>query len=369
MTLASLFLAAAAVSAAPAPSEPADIYAPGRGVVAAYQTLVTPRAVQEVFEAELNGTKQAVSVRGADRGNPILLWVHGGPASPEMPSSWGWQRPWEDFFTVVQWDQRGSGRSYALNDPEALKPTMTADTYVDDAIALIEQLQTRYGKRKVILLGHSWGSIVGLKVAIKRPDLIHAYVGMGQVIDFRENERVGYAWSLDQARKAGNAQAVKELEAIAPYPGDGPLSVEKMTIQRRWSVFYGGLAMFREDANFYFRARRLSPEYTDAQRVDIGKGSELTIGVLFPQLATISMADIHQMKVPVYMLLGRGDYTTPSSVTADWMEKLKAPRKQVIWFENSAHLPMVEEPGLVLRAMVDKVRPEAVRAGDGAKLD
>jgi proline iminopeptidase len=358
---------AAAVAATP-PSAP-DTYAPGWAAIADHHKLVSPKAVQERFEVELNGTKQAVSVRGADRDNPILLWVHGGPAAPETPTAWMWQRPWEDFFTVVQWDQRGSGRSYQLNDPEALKPTLKPETYVEDAVALIEHLKARYGKRKVILLGHSWGSVVGLKVAAQRPDLLHAYVGMGQVISFRENERVGYAWSLEQARKDGNAEAVRELEAIAPYPGDGPLDVAKMTTQRKWSVHYGGLAMHRKDADFYFRARRLSPEYTPEERVAIGAGSELTIGTMFPTLATTSMAEIGRLNVPVYMLLGRGDYTTPSTITAAWMKALKAPRKQVFWFENSAHLPMVEEPGLVLRAVVAHVRPEAVRAGDGPKLD
>lgn len=366
MALAPLILAAAVAAA---PAEAADPYAPGRSVVAAQQKLVAPRAVQEVLEVELNGTKQVISVRGADRDNPILLWIHGGPAAPEMPSAWSWQRPWEDFFTVVQWDQRGSGRSYALNDPEALKTTLDPDTYVADAIALIEQLKARYGKRKIIVMGHSWGSVVGLKVALARPDLLHAYVGTGQVIDFRANERVGYDWTLAEARRRGDAKAIAELEAIAPYPGDGPLDVAKMTVQRTWSVQYGALAMHRPDANFYFRSRRISPDYTDAQRVDIGKGSDLTIGVMFPMLATISMADVREAKVPIYMMLGRGDYTTPSSITADWMARLKAPRKGVYWFENSAHLPMVEQPGLVLRAMVDHVRPEAERAGDGPKLD
>ena len=106
-----------------------------------------------------------------------------------MPFAWSFQRPWEDFFTVVQWDQRGAGKSYALNDPRMIAPTMTLDRYRDDAIELIDYLKARYGKRKVFLLGHSWGSAVGLSVAIKRPDLLHAYIGMGQAIDFRAGER------------------------------------------------------------------------------------------------------------------------------------------------------------------------------------
>jgi len=193
-----------------------DPYAPGRAVVAEIQRIVTPNGVQDSFEAVLGGARQAVNVRGADRDNPILLFVHGGPGSVEMPMAWSFQRPWEDYFTVVQWDQRGAGKSFPLNDPEALAPTMTLERYRDDAIELIELLSRRYGKRKVVLMGHSWGSAVGLAVAAKRPDLLHAYVGIGQAIDFCENERVGMAWTIARAKREGNAQAVREVEASSP---------------------------------------------------------------------------------------------------------------------------------------------------------
>ena len=165
--------------------------------------------------------RQYVSVRGADRRNPILLYVHGGPASVELPLSWAFQRPWEEYFTVVEWDQRAAGKSFLLNDRQTIAPTLVPDQYRDDAIELIELLRQRYGKRKIFLLGHSWGSTVALAVAVKRPDLLYAYVGMGQLIDFNENETASYAAVLAQARGDGNAQAVAELEAIAPYPGDG----------------------------------------------------------------------------------------------------------------------------------------------------
>lgn len=244
--------------AATAPAPAADPYAPGRRIVADVQKIVTPRGVDETFEVTLGGARQVVNVRGADRANPILLFVHGGPAAPEMPLAWAFQRPWEDFFTVVQWDQRASGRSFPLNAPKALAPTMTPGRYRDDAIALIQELGRRYGQRKVFLMGLSWGSIVGLSVAAKRPDLLHAYIGVGQVIDFRETERVGLAWTLAEAKRRGDAKAVRELEALAPYPGDGPLDVKKTMVEREWNVRYGALAAYRPDAEWYFHAGRIS---------------------------------------------------------------------------------------------------------------
>lgn len=351
----------ALTAAAPAP---VDVYAPGRAVVSEIDRIVTPKGVDETFVATLGGARQVVNVRGADRTNPILLFVHGGPGAVEMPIAWAFQRPWEDYFTVVQWDQRGAGRSFLLEDPKTIAPTMTLARYRDDAIELIELLRRRFGQRKVFVLGHSWGSAVGLSVAIKRPDLLYAYIGMGQLIDFRENEREGYAWTLDQARKDHNTKAVRELESIAPYPGTGALVPDKTALDRKWSVYYGALAAYRHDADFYYHTARLSPEYTAADRKAWDDGSALTIKTLWPQLADISFAKVSRIDTPVILFLGRHDYTCPWPIAAAWMGRLSAPGKQIVWFQNSAHLPMIEEPGRAFAALLRDVRPLA-EAGAG----
>lgn len=139
--------------------QPDDRFAAARDIIAASQGIVTPDGVQESFIVTLGGARQAVSVRGAHRANPLLLFVHGGPGSVEMPMAWTFQRPWEDYFTVVQWDQRGAGKSYPLNDPKVLAPTMTLDRYRDDAIELIQLLTRKYAQRKVVLVGHSRGLV------------------------------------------------------------------------------------------------------------------------------------------------------------------------------------------------------------------
>lgn len=360
-----LFASAAAAQTAPPPVEPvtspipADTYSPGRAVVSELDKIVTPHGVQESFIVTLGGARQYVSVRGADRANPILIYIHGGPASVELPMSWSFQRPWEDFFTVVEWDQRAAGRSFPLNDPKAMAPTLTPDRYRDDAIELIELLRKRYGKRKVFVLGHSWGSAVGLAVAIKRPDLLYAYVGMGQLIDFQENEKKGYVAVLDQARRDNNAEAVKELEAIAPYPGPGEFSVAKTGVERKWSVYYGGLAANRHDAEFYYHLARLSPEYGLEDRKAWDAGSDFTMTTMWPQLTRLSFETVHRLDVPIVLFLGRHDTTTLPSIATDWLGRLTAPQKTVVWFDNSAHLPMIEEPGRTLQALVTRVRPLA----------
>lgn len=337
----------------------ADVYAPGRAIIADIDRIVTPDGIQESFVATLGGTRQAVSVRGADKANPILLFVHGGPGAVEMPIGWAFQRPWEDFFTVVQWDQRGAGKSYALNDPKALAPTLTLERYRDDAIELIDLLRRKYGQRKIFLMGHSWGSAVGLAVAAKRPDLLYAYIGVGQAIDFRENERAGIAWTLGQARAAGNAEALREIEALRPYPDAGPFTIDHADRWRKWAIGYGALAAGRTDANFYLRAPRLSPEYGPADLKAWDEGSGFTVTNLWPRLADVSFKHVTRLDVPLILFLGRHDYTVPAPIAEAWAKRLKAPRKTVIWFEHSAHLPMIEEPGRTLKALLDEALPLA----------
>ena len=341
-----------------------DEFGPARAIIADVQKIVTPNGIDETLVVELGGARQVVNVRGADRGNPILLYIHGGPGSVEMPMAWTFQHPWEDFFTVVQWDQRGAGRSFPLNEPTVIAPTLRLERYRDDAIALIEQLGTRLGQRKVFVLGHSFGSAVGLAVAQARPDLLQAYIGMGQLIDFRENERVGMQQTLAIARERGDADAVRAITALRPYPERGPFTIEQADAWRKYANRYGSLAGRRPDADFYFNSTKLSPLYTPADRAAWAKGSGFTVTTLWPRLADVSFASMQRLNVPVAFLLGRHDKTTPSNIAASWLGRLAAPSRTVCWFENSGHLPMIEEPGRTLAALL-LIRAQA-RGGKAA---
>ena len=350
------FMAAGSASVSASGNE-IDVYAPGREIIRGLDHIVTERGIEETFTATLGGSKQVVTVRGADRANPILLYIHGGPGAAESPFSWAFERPWEDFFTVVQWDQRGAGRSYLINEPETLSSTMTLDRIRDDAIELIELLRHRYGKQKVIVLGHSFGSVIGLKVASRRSDLLEAYVGLGQYVDTQEGEAKGYAWTLEQAEHDGNVDAIRELKALQPYPGD--TNIEKIDAERKWANHYGGLFWRRSDGDFYFHLARISPEYTPDQRAAYDKGSEFSTRLLEKQLKGLSFRPLKRIGCPVYMLLGRHDGLTPATIAADWLGQLQAPKKGQFWFENSAHMAMIEEPGRVLAALLE-IRRETV---------
>ncbi|MRX08828.1 alpha/beta fold hydrolase [Pseudoduganella sp. FT25W] len=331
----------------------------GRDIIGDVSRIVAPNGVQENFTLHIGGIDQWIYTRGQDRGNPLLLFVHGGPASPSAPTMWLYQRPLEEYFTVVNYDQRGAGRTYLDNDADAVRPTLRIGQFVDDAVEIARAVARRYGKRKVILVGHSWGTVVGMRAVLAHPELFHAYVGIGQVISMLDNEKVSFDFALAQARREGNRQAVKELEAIAPYPGDTPITRERIIVERTWAQHYGGLAAYRGDFAYYFNAPLLSPEYDDRAVQAIDKGSLLTLERVLNEWLMVDFKPVARFPVPVVMFMGRHDYTTPSGPTAAWLAKVRAPYKRAVWFENSAHLVQFEEPGKTLVSLLEYVRPLA----------
>jgi len=331
------------------------------GVIADARKIVSGKGVEELLEIPVGGTKQWISVRGRNRDNPILLVIHGGPASPEMPASWWFQGGWEDYFTVVEWDQRGSGKTYNANDPKLIRPTLSLGRFVADAVDVVQYLRARYGKKKVFVLGHSWGSIVGLQLAHEHPEWLYAYIGMGQVISGKVGEHVGYETTLRIAEATGNAKAMAELKSIAPYPNaDGSLPWEKINKERNWAVAFGGLTWGRPDLNYYSAVEQFAPEYTEADVAAINEGSRLSLGPLLPYLLNFDYSNVLEWRCPIVMFAGRHDFTTPSTVVAAWFARIRAPAKKFIWFENSAHMIMFEEPGRVLVHLVEDVRPLAM---------
>ena len=368
MALAATLAGPAAVNAQTPAISPEAAYGLVRPMIADRQKIVTPKGVQSVERLRLGGMDQWISIRGADRTNPILIYVHGGPGAAEMGRSWPYQQAWEDFFTVVQWDQRGTGKTLRLNGAEATRPTLSRARMAEDLVELIAHLRERFGQRQVVLLGHSWGNAIAMDAAMQHPDWISAYVGVGPLLAMHANETAQYRSLLAQAEKRRDTEALAELRAIAPYPGDGPLPFDKVNVVRKWVMRYGGLAAYRDNADFYFRAARLSPDYDLADRQAIDEGGQLSVGALLPELTRVDLTTVKQVDFPMLMFLGRHDLTTPPDVTEAWMADLRAPTKKIVWFEHSAHLAPHEEPGRFLMALVDEVRPLAVggRAATGA---
>jgi proline iminopeptidase len=319
---------------------------------------VTPGGIQELKAIEINGIKQWISIRGNDPRNPILLFLHGGPGSPMMAESWTFQRPWEDFFTVVQWDQRGAGKTFTQSGRK-VDASMTVDEMQADAEAVIDWLRHTYGKERIFLLGHSWGSVLGVKVAQRHPDWLYAYIAVGQAVGMRQNESVGYQQTLEKARQVNNTQAVKELEAIAPYPNDsGPTPMSKLVTERKWDVALGGMLYGHQTDN---EAQRwsMSPDYSEADVKSAELGEASSVGVLWSQLATVDFAGVSKFDCPVFMFAGADDRTTPQTLAKEFFDRIQAPQKKFYKIDGAAHYVFNERPGIFLLDLVRDVRPLA----------
>jgi len=334
-------------------------------IVSGLRRIVTREGVDRLESVRIGEIDQWISIRGTDRRNPLLLVIHGGPGYVLMPTSWYFQRGWEEFFTVVNWDQRGAGKTYVANDSVALGSTLTVERMARDAEELIAWLRREFARDRIFVLGHSWGSLLGLLIAERHPEWLHAYIGMGQMIDFLESERRGWRFAMESARAAKNGGAIAALEAIAPYATDTPPTVKALLVQRRWVGHFGGLIYGRADSSDFTRGVSLSPEYTDEDVRRAWIGNKLSVERLFPELlAQQSLSRITELDCPLILLSGRHDSNVSSIVAEEWFNRLRAPSKTLVWFEHSAHEPLSEEPGRMLLALVAHARPIAERAGD-----
>ncbi|WP_430416240.1 alpha/beta hydrolase [Parasphingorhabdus sp.] len=325
----------------------------------------TGNGIDQSKYVTLGGAKQFVRIRSRNHDNPILLELHGGPGSPQIPWSHRTLRPLTEYFTLIEWDQRGAGRS---DSSELLTSTMTYDQMVNDTIELIEYLQAEYDTKKVILVGHSWGAMLGLGVAQKRPDLLHAYVGVGQALawpgGFDETQRL----LISAATKAGDTETANSLRAL---PKDWPPKEDIETFMKRVKTIQApmeryGTSLHASKSNSLFKSNllldvALSPEtgvLEGLKMLDVSENSKALMIDLYGRDLRNDLTNRYQ--VPMFIFQGEHDWQTPTSLVKPWFEKLDAPQKTYVQFDNSAHIIVNEEPGKFLFELVSRVRPLAL---------
>lgn len=340
-----------------------------RRILDSNRMILPSQGIDEKIKLHINGIDQWISVRGKDRRNPILLFLHGGPAAPAMPEGYTFQSAWEDYFTVVQWDQRGAGKTYRANSEAAMAPGMNVETMTDDAAQVAQYLREHYHKQKIFLLGHSWGTVLGVHLAQKHPDWFYAYISAGQVVNGRRNEAIGYNYALGRARAEGNTKAIAALEGIGPYPGTAKLTPERIGVRGQWEMYYGGLAWGRKDYQFDVDAEELSPDYTREDLDAIDKGSLFSLHHLLDALLDVDFDHTTHFDCPVLVYVGAHDYTTPHETAEKWFDDLQAPSKRLVIFADSAHMMMQEQPGRFLVHLVEDALPLAQKAGDAAPAE
>lgn len=306
---------------------------------------------------ELGGVQQNIRIRTTDEKLPVLLFLHGGPGVCDRGWVLKYQSDLAHVATMVCWDQRGAGLSY---DRHAPTDVLTVERFVDDAAELCVWLKNRFGKQKVLIVGHSWGSLLGTLLAQKYPRHIAAYIGMGQFVDGPENETLSYEFVIDEAAKRGDQKALRDLARIGP-PQDGLYkSHADMMVQRDYMTKFGGGTYGETESMMKSMVIPLlqSPEYELFDLVKYYNGAMKTLKKMWPEVVSYHLCDsVPKLDMPVYLTEGRHDYNTPIPIAQKWYDALKAPHKEWIWFEKSAHSPIKEEPeawGKAVAAIIQK---------------
>lgn len=310
----------------------------------------------------LNGADQSLLIRSEDTANPILLYLHSGPGSTEMVPFRTWHQGLEKYFTVVMWEQRGTGKSYDASIPPE---SMTIDQMVDDTKTLCEYLLKRFHQKKLFLAGHSWGSALGLMTACMYPEYFYAYIGSGQMVAQQDAEKISYDYLLKTASETNNKKAYDELTQInSRYPyldtEHNPAWYEDIKTQRKWLTLLGGEVYGKTDNSFLFIPALGISEYTISDFIKFAKGSETSLKALWPEVMKLDFRKSYKdIPVPVFFLQGRHDSLTPSVLVEEYFNTISAPHKELIWFESSAHHPMYEEADKYEEILINKVLPLA----------
>ena len=299
-------------------------------------------AIASIEDIEINNVSQRIVIRGWDKENPILLQLHGGPGGPDRPVIKMINAHVEDLFTVVYWDQRGSGASYQGDIDTS---TMTLEQIASDGIALSEYLIKRFDKDKIFIQGHSWGSSVGVTMAKKRPDLFLAYIGIGQMADSKWSEEISYEYTLAAARRAENKEHIEILEELGPPPYPSDEWTENLMKQRQilWKYEHPENELKQSMLSIYMLYIQHS-EYSLRDKINLYKGSNFTMRYLWDDAMAVDFfTSAPNLDIPVFILQGKYDKHTSTEVAKAYFDTLKAPLKMYFEFDDSAHAPQFSE--------------------------
>jgi pimeloyl-ACP methyl ester carboxylesterase len=297
----------------------------------------------------IGGIEQWVQFSEDHGENPILLYLHGGPGGTSVPAAAAW-RSWEQDFTVVHWDQRGAGRTFKRNGPQGCGP-LSLHRIVEDGLELTEYLLANLKARSLLVVGHSWGSAVGIHMLKRRPELFAAYVGTGQVVNMGENERVNYRRYLELARRRMDTEALRALQEIGPPPFR---DWEAIKAVREWA---DRLADGEGDA-VQPRPTPIAPDFTRDDVPAMLEGAEYSRRQLFGELMSIDLPSLGtSFGVPMFCFHGTCDQQTPCELAEQYFGRISAPHKEFVPLEGCHHFVVMNRPDLFRELLVNRVRP------------
>lgn len=304
-------------------------------------------SISELKKVDINGADLEVMIRGSNRNNPVLIFVHGGPCCSEIPYVRKYQESLEKDFTIVHYDQRGSGKSYEFGEDYS---TVTAAAHMDDLIALTEYIEEYLGKEQVILIGHSYGTYIATLSVAQRPDLYQAYVGIGQMSDTIESELS----SLEKCiTAAGNEKDARYLKSLETAISDGESITPRSYVRK-----YGFAARKIDDNADYLKGFIFGTEYNLLDAIRFYSASMKYQDALVKEALNNPITDIvTEINVPVYFVMGKYDGMTSPEIAEKYLCNMTGEgTKQFILFDESAHYPQFEEEAKFYQWMKDTFR-------------
>ena len=299
-------------------------------------------SISEKIHLNVNGVEQGMFIKGKDVTNPVLLYLHGG--MPEYFLTQKYPTGLEDYFTVVWWEQRGSGLSYSANiSPES----MTLEQMISDTKEVTNYLRKRFGQEKIYLMGHSGGTFIGIQVAAQAPELYHAYLSVAQMSYQLKSEKLAYDYMLQQYKEKANKHMVRKLESAPVTLTDGiPDSYLSWRDEAMHSLGVGTTHDMNSVITGIFLPSLTCREYSLIEKVNMWRAKYRSgVSSLWDtMLATDMTKRVPELNIPVYFFHGIYDYTVSYILAKDYFEKLRAPMKGFYTFEQSAHSPLFEEP-------------------------
>jgi pimeloyl-ACP methyl ester carboxylesterase len=308
--------------------------------------------IQEAMYVPIGGIEQWITIKGTDRANPVVLFLHGGPGGAWSPIADSLFPGWEQDFTLVQWDQRDAGRTFVKNG-EAVEPTISVERMTADGIEVAEFLQQHLRKSKIILTGGSWGAVLGLRMAHARPDLFHAYAGLAQPTSWQQVVAASYARVKQLAQAKGDAAALEALSTLGPPPWDS--ADEFMSFSSVRQPYQAGLTT-APDPRF-----ALSGEYAADVQQNGERNRTFAMRYTLALLTPIDLTALTDFDLPIFLIHGEVDLTIPLPVTRAYFETIEAPRKELYVVPGTGHNPSATELEKLREILLTEVRPLAIR--------
>lgn len=303
-----------------------------------HETLGTPElgqnSISSLERVQIGGVNQWILMRGDDRAKPVLLILHGGPGAASIGFARTFYSDLEKNYVVVNWDQRGAGKSFALSMGD-----VSPETYVSDTLEVITFLKIKFKVPKIYLMGHSWGGYIGAIAAHKHPENLHAFIAIGPVISGEESAKLSFAYIQQQASK--DAELKKEAESLTLD--------SYLQNRRKWlNAFAAGMfhGAHSKDEDSYLRGIMSdSPDYSLMDMITYLPGIWRTSSRIRPYFFKMNLfEEASSIDVPVFLLSGRFDYYNPVEILERYATTLKSPSTKVILFDNLAHAPHFESP-------------------------